>query len=71
MTTENMEDEIRVLARIEKAAARSEIEHIARQLEDLRKQRIGLNRREAELLGLRLEAQRRRRKAEVTLGEAP
>lgn len=71
MTTESMEDEIRVLARIEKAAARAEIEHIARQLESIRKDRMALNRREAALLGERLEAQRRKRKAEVALGEDP
>lgn len=67
MTTESMEDEIRVLARIEVAAARKEIEHIARQLEDIRKERMRLNRREAELLGDRLEARRRMAKADAVL----
>lgn len=71
MTTETMEDEIRVLARIEVAAATAEITHIARQLEDLRKQRIAINRREAALLADRLDARRRLNKAKVALGEDP
>lgn len=69
MTTQTMEDEIRVLAKIEVEAARREIEHIARQLEDIRKQRMALNRREAELLGDRLEARRRMAKGKAAIGE--
>lgn len=49
--------------------ARKEIEHIARQLEDIRKERMRLNRREAELLGDRLEARRRMAKGKAALGE--
>lgn len=71
MTTETMEDEIRVLAKIEVSAARAEIEHIARQLEDLRKQRIAINRREAALLADRLDARRRMAKGKAALGEGP
>jgi len=67
MSTESLEDEIRLLAKIEVAAARKEIEHIARQLEDIRKERMRLNRREAELLGDRLEARRRMAKADAVL----
>ena len=69
MTTESMEDEIRVLAKIEVEAAKREIEHIARQLETIRKERMRLNRREAELLGDRLEARRRMAKGKAALGE--
>jgi chromosome segregation ATPase len=67
MTTESLENEVRVLAAIEVAAARKEIEHIARQLEDIRKERMRLNRREAELLQQRLEARRRMAKADAVL----
>jgi hypothetical protein len=69
MTTESLENEIRLLAKIEVEAARKEIEHIARQLEDIRKERMRLNRREAELLGDRLEARRRMAKGKAALGE--
>jgi hypothetical protein len=50
MTTESMEDEIRVLAQIEVAAARREIEWIALRLAGIEKDRRHLNKREAELL---------------------
>lgn len=67
MSTADLENEVRLLAKIESEAARKEIEHIARQLEDIRKQRMALNRREAELLGDRLEARRRMSKADAAL----
>lgn len=63
MTTAEMEDEIRLLARIDLEAAKREITWIAQRLDGIEKDRRHLNKREAELLADRHAAQVRMKQA--------